>query len=175
MSKSRNLFLSVLALLGGVVVLAGCGQEMISQDEMTANIEKQYKQQTGIEMTKLECDDVKAEKGEKISCKATNANDVNLEITGEVSGKQSGSDKWNFNWQIVSANAPGSLFEKSAATTITNNFGVTVKSVSCPDRIDVKKGTVVYCQATATDGSTNGVKLTLTDANGGYRVILDKK
>lgn len=174
MASPRRMLAALIILLLGGVLLAGCGDEMISQDEMTENIKKQYREQTGVDLTSLECEDVKAEKGAAISCDGTNSSDVNLKITGKVKGEDEDSDKWRFSWVVSERNAPGALFADPAAEAIESKFGVTVGSVECPERIKVVKGTEVPCKATYDDGSSNDIIIKLTNEEGGFRVMIDK-
>lgn len=174
MSKIRKLLVASLLVTLGAFVLAGCA-ETIKQDELTGNIEKQFQEQTGTELTSIECDEVKAEKGAEISCKAVNENDMKLDITGEVTDNDKDDDKWGFDWKVSRVLAPGKAFEDAAAETVTREFDVPLESVKCPDGIEVKKGSEVKCEATATDGSTRVLNLTLTDAEGGFRVAVEKE
>lgn len=175
MSISRRLLLVSVAVLAGTAVFAGCGEQMISQDDLTSSITSQYKTQTGLELKDLKCDDVKAEKGAAISCTAVNSNDVDLKIGGTVSGKNESSDKWGFDWKVEEARAPATLFEGPAAKSLSEKLGFEVSSVDCPGKILVKAGTKVHCDATAADGSTSGVTITLTDSDGNFEVAVDGK
>ncbi len=174
MSKSRSLLLPLACLLIGGVGIAGCGESVIKDDELTASIKQQYEEQTGVKMTSIECEEVKAEEGAAISCRAENDSDVSLELTGTVKGEGE-DDKWGFDWKVARADAPGKLFEDAAMQTVSSKFGVAVESVKCPERITVEKGEVVHCEATDNKGETRGLTLRLTDADGGFRVTIDQK
>lgn len=174
MSRLKSVFVVAVTAMAGVVVLAGCS-EVIKQDELTSNIKSQFKEQTDTELTSIECDEVKAEEGADVACKATNENDMKLDITGKVTGKNDDTGKWGFNWKVAGMVAPGKVFEEPAAETVTREFNVALDSVKCPDGIEVKEGTEVKCEGTATDGTTRGLTLNLTDAEGGFRVSLDGK
>lgn len=174
MSKIRKLLAAAALAMLGAFVMAGCAST-INEDELTANIEKQFQEQTGTRLTSIECDEVKAEKGAEIACKATNENDMKLDITGEVTDNDKDDDKWGFDWKVARILAPGKAFEDAAAETVSREFDVPLESVKCPDGIEVKEGSEVKCEATATDGSTRGLTLTLTDGEGGFRVAVDKE
>lgn len=168
-----RIIMFLIAGLFGVTALAGCAESVIKDDELTAAIQQQYEDQTGLGLKSIECDETKAESGEAISCRATNDNDVDLEIGGAVAGKDESSDKWNFEWKVDKAYAPGDLFEDPAARALSAKLGFKVESLDCPDGIEVASGIEVHCEATAADGSSSAVTITLTDSAGNFEVAVD--
>lgn len=57
---------------------------------------------------------------------------------------------------------------------IEKQTGVKVKSVACPDNVELKKGDTFNCTATASDGSKATVKVTQTSDSGDIRYELQQ-
>lgn len=158
--------------------LSGCsfsvdtGSNSVSTSDAAATIKRQYLKQTGVELPELECDSADAEVGTGISCRGTNAADVELEIDGEVIEVSSDSEKVDFKWTLTRAYSPAAHYETAAAEALRKQLDVPVESVDCPDRILVKPGNQVRCEATVDDGLTTDIMLELTDGDGGFTVSL---
>ena len=86
--------LAALALGAG-----GCGDDVVSKDEVQSEVSSLIAQQVGEKPESVECpEDLKAEEGEKMRCKVkAGGQDVNAEVTvTSVDG-----DKANFSVEIV--------------------------------------------------------------------------
>ncbi|HWH12273.1 MAG TPA: DUF4333 domain-containing protein [Solirubrobacteraceae bacterium] len=60
--------------------------------------------------------------------------------------------------------------EAAVKTDIAGATGSTVKTVSCPSSVALKKGTTFTCIATGADGTTAPVTLTETDSKGNVHI-----
>ena len=52
---------------------------------------------------------------------------------------------------------------------LSASTGAQVRSVRCPSEVEVRKGDVFRCRATAVDGSRIPIRVTQIDGNGGVR------
>ncbi|MCO5314578.1 MAG: DUF4333 domain-containing protein [Solirubrobacterales bacterium] len=163
--------MALAAVLLGAIAWSGCGETTVSQDELTGAIKTQYKEKTGATITEISCDEVKAEKGAKLSCDATNNSKAELHITGEVTGVNE-DDKAEFDWKLASAKVPGDLFEQTSIQLLESQLGVSASSVSCPEMIEIKVGNKVDCKVTEENGTEHEAVLTLTDGQGGFRIAM---
>ena len=173
--RSALVAASAVAALG----LAGCsfscsiGEKTASSDEMNSQLSDAYEQRTGIALTTVDCPSVKAEVGEQFSCTGTNERDIELEIDGKVNAVES-DDNIRFRWDVVSATAPGELYSDAAKRSLEQQSGRPLNSVSCPDRIPIKRGAEVGCTVETADGETVDATLILTDLDGGFRIEVDQ-
>ena len=170
---------TLLTLTGLTVclVLAGCEFSCsvggsVPAEELETEIRLSYEDETGLVVKNISCEEAGDDTGSPISCRATNANGVDLRIDGEVTSYDSTTEKVNFDWKVSRAVAPGTLYGDAAARTLTSNTGVPVAKVICPERIVVEKGARVDCRAISPDGAEFDVTLTLTDGDGGFRARL---
>ena len=168
-------FLAVAAVLG----LAGCNfycsvGGSIPAAELERKVRLSYEDQTGIVVKSISCEEADDDTGSPISCEATNASGVKLEIDGEVTSDDPDTEKVGFDWEVTRAVAPGTLYGDAAAITLSQETGVEVADVRCPDEIVVKKGARVRCTAVSPAGAESEVTLILTDADGGFRVQLSE-
>jgi hypothetical protein len=176
LSDKRRFLILPAALLAAIVLLGAefsCSVgNTVSSEEMNKQVTDSYESETGVNVTSMNCDEVEAEIGEKISCTGSNENDLDFVIGGEVTEVED-SDKINFDWEVVSGTLPGSAYEDAAAETLQNQIGVEVTSMECPDRINLEAGEQVTCRATAANGDEADAIITLTDQDGGFRVRID--
>ncbi len=172
-------FILVATSAVAAVTLAGCsfscsiGEKTASSDEMNSQVSDAYEQRTGIPLTTVDCPSVKAEVDEQFSCDGTNERDIDLEIDGKVTEVES-DDRIKFRWDVVSATAPGELYSTAARRSLEQQSGRPLSSVSCPDRIPIKRGAEVSCKVETADGETLDATLTLTDLDGGFRIDVDE-
>lgn len=169
--------IAVLVAVASVFGLAGCNfycsvGGSIPPEELEKQIRLSYEDETGIVVKSISCEEADDDTGSPISCRATNAGGVELEIDGEVTSYDSETEKVEFDWEVTRAVAPGALYADAAATTLTDSTGVAISEVRCPEKIVVKKGARVECTAIAPNGAESGVTLILTDRDGGFRVQL---
>ncbi len=175
MSPLRLKLPALLAALAAVPFLAftGCSAEVnvgggdseASGEEIAEKIEADYKDQSGIALTRLTCESVKAEEGERFECSGRNARGVQLEIEGRVTDVESGG--FDYTWHVSKAVAPGVLYERALRREIEER-GVSLSEVRCPVEIEVKVGSRILCEAADASGATRSVTLTLTDLDGGF-------
>ena len=170
--------IAAVTVVSAAVLLTGCsfsfsiGQK-IEASELEKQVRLSYEDQTGIVITSIRCDEADASTGSPISCEATNASDVELEINGEVTFYDAGTEEVDFDWEVTRAEAPGEIYAEAAAVTIRQQFGVLVETVQCPDRILIEVGARVPCTAIEPSGERTPITLTLTDKDGGFRVSVD--
>lgn len=165
-------FLAALAAVP-ILIFTGCSAEVsvgggdseASGEEIAKKIQADYEDQTGIAMTRLTCESVKAEQGERFECSGRNARGVQIEIAGRVTDTEAGG--FDYSWHVSKAIAPGVLYERALREEIEER-GVTLSRVSCPVEIEVKVGSRVLCEAADASGATRSVVLTLTDLDGGF-------
>jgi hypothetical protein len=62
--------------------------------------------------------------------------------------------------------------EAKLRTSLADRSGVSVKSVSCPDDVDVEKGARFDCTAVRPDGKRVVVGVTLTNDKGGLTYVV---
>lgn len=179
-SGSKRLVL-VAAAVTATFLLAGCqfscsvgGGNSVSSDELNTQVKDSYESETGVTLTSINCQEVDAEVGEPISCEANNEADVDLTITGTVTEYNSDTEKIKFDWEVVSAMAPGANFAEAAQPALANQSGVQLTDFMCPDRVLLKKGTEFDCTAEDPNGDDRTVTITLTDGDGGFNANLQK-
>ncbi len=163
---------AIAAALCATVLLAACGDSEVSSEELGKQVQASFEEQSGVGLKTIECNSVKAEVGEAISCTATNDIGIDLKILGKVTEYDSDNDQIKFDWGIASAQAPGDNYASSARAALRQQSGVAVTKVSCPEKIELEKGTVVTCTAVDSKGNERELVLTLTDASGGFDVKL---
>jgi Domain of unknown function (DUF4333) len=154
------------------LVLAGCSAEVnvgggsdASGEEIADEVRGDYTEKTGIELTRLTCEGVEANVGEKFTCSGRNARGVQLEIAGRVT--DAGSDGFDYSWHVTGAVAPGVLYERALRRQLEAE-GVVLAEARCPVEIEVEVGEEVRCRATDRGGSSRGVTLRLSDLDGGF-------
>ena len=163
---------AIAATLCATVLLAGCGDNEVSSEELNKQVQASFEEQSGVELKTIDCNGVKAEVGEAISCTATNEIGIDLKILGKVTAYDSDADRIKFDWRVTSAKAPGENYANSARVALRKQSGATVSKVSCPEKIELEEGIRVACTAIDSMGNERELILTLTDANGGFDVKL---
>jgi hypothetical protein len=169
--------IATLTAIASYLALAGCSAEVnvgggseASGEELAKEIRKAYADRTGIELSRLTCESVDADVGEKFSCSGRNARSVQLEIDGKVTDTT--ADGIDYNWSVVKAIAPGVLYERALRQSIEEG-GVALSDVRCPVEVEVKTGSKLRCKATDRNGVSRGVTLRLTDLDGGFDYTVD--
>lgn len=81
----------------GVVVLSGCSSTL-SSDELETQLTQAYKDQTGIGIDTISCKEAETSTGSPISCEATNADGIDLAISGKVTAFDTDSQTADFSW-----------------------------------------------------------------------------
>jgi len=154
------------------LAFAGCSAEVnvgggseASGEEIAEEVRAKYAGKTGIELTRLTCEGVKADVGEKFTCSGRNARGVQLEIAGRVT--DAGGDGFDYSWHVTGAVAPGVLYERALRRQLEEE-GVVLAEVRCPVEVEVEVGEEVRCRATDRSGSSRGVTLRLSDLDGGF-------
>jgi len=154
------------------LVLAGCSAEVnvgggsgASGEEIAEEVRTKYAGKTGIELTRLTCEGVKADVGEKFTCSGRNARGVQLQIAGRVTDTEAGG--FDYSWHVTEAVAPGVLYERALRRQLEEE-GVVLAEVRCPVEVEVGVGEKVRCRATDANGSSRDVVLRLTDLDGGF-------
>jgi len=179
-SSSKRLVL-IAAVAASALFLAGCefscsvgGGNSVSSEELNTQVKDSYESDTGVKLNSIDCQEVDAEVGKPIICEATNENEIDLNITGTVTDYNSDTEKIKFNWQVVSAMAPGVFYAKAAQRTLADQRGVQLTNFECPDRVPLKKGSKFDCTAEDPDGNARTVTIDLTDGDGGFNVNLQR-
>jgi hypothetical protein len=131
-----------------------------------------YEDESGVLLDSIDCKEADADAGSEISCVATNENEVELKIEGEVTSYDSDTEKVKFDWEVVSASAPGDRFAIAARQSLAQQSNVALSDVACPGRIELKTGNEVDCTAVDSTGLDRELVLTLTDEEGGFEVRL---
>lgn len=152
----------------------GSGDSEVSIAELEQRISASYENETGAKLTSLECEEPEAEVGEPISCQGANASGVELQIGGEVTGIDETDDTILFDWEVVSATAPGAAFSDAAKKALEREVGEPLRAVQCPERVPLERGTEVRCAVVTDDGRRLGATMTMTDGEGGFRINLDE-
>lgn len=175
--NSKRLVL-IGAALSATLLLAGCefscsiGGNTVSSEELDKQVRIAYEDETGILLTSIDCEEADSDIGSPINCLATNENDLELTIEGEVTDLNSDTDRIRFDWQVVSASAPGVAFEVAAARSLRNQTGAVISDVTCPQKITLEAGTIVDCTGVDSQGNERELVLTLTDRKGAFDVNL---
>lgn len=174
--NSKRLVL-IGAALSASILLAGCEFSCsignnVSAEELDKQVRLAFEDKTGVLLTSIDCEEADADVGSEINCVATNENDVELTIEGEVTEFDSDTEKVKFDWQVVSASAPGGAFEVAAARSLRNQTGVVINEVNCPEKIELNRGNRVDCTGVDSQGNERELVLTLTDEEGAFDVNL---
>lgn len=158
--------------LAACLALAGCSAEVnvggssgASGEEIAEEIRDDYDGKTGIGMTRLTCEGVEENAGERFSCSGRNERGVQLEISGKVT--DTAGSGFDYSWHVSKAIAPGVLYERALRREIEAE-GVALADVRCPVEVEVKVGAEVRCRATDRNGASRSVELRLTDTDGGF-------
>lgn len=168
MTSTHKRFCLVL-IVAAAGVMAGCGGSSVDADNAADTIQKQYPSESGgLALTSISCDSGNAEVDATFSCSGVNDAGLTLAIEATVNEVNQDSGDVNFTWSVVSSTSDGTAYAE-AATANLNQQGFAATSIECPV-IKVEKGTVVDCEATLDDGSTQTATITLTDGNGGFDV-----
>lgn len=177
-TSSRGLLALTAILLIGGGALAGCGasvstgSDYAGGDEAAAMIKDQYPEQTGLALDELSCEKTDPETGKTFICEGTNEAKVDLKIEGTVGKIDTDSDRFDFRWEVTHAVAAGTAYSKPALAELQDE-GWDVDGLTCPDGIEIVKGTKVTCTATSSDGEDYKAFLKLTDGDGGFRIDLE--
>lgn len=159
------------------LALAGCSAEVnvgsgseASGEEIAGEIREAYAGKTGTELTRLTCEGVRENEGERFSCSGRNENGIQIEIAGKVT--DTAGSGFDYSWRVSKAIAPGVFYERALRRDIEES-GVTLAEVRCPVEIEVEVGAEVRCEATDRNGVSKTVTLSLTDADGGFDYAVD--
>lgn len=174
---SRKRLIAIGATIVTALLLAGCEYSCsvgntVSAEELDKQVRLSYEDETGVLLTSIECEEADADPGSEISCVATNEAGLDLTIEGEVTSYDSETEKVKFDWEVVSAVAPGETFAIAARNSLARQSGVPLENVSCPDGIELRKGNKVNCTAEDVAGNSRDLVLTLTDEEGAFDVRL---
>lgn len=168
--SSKVLSFAALTAIG--LTFAGCeasvstGGDKTDTDSVESSIKAQYPDKSGgFKLTSITCEEGDAKVDATFTCSAVNDVGTKLEIEGTVTSVKDGDV--GFSWSTTKTLAKGIAFSDAAATNLQNQ-GSAVSSIECPEEIEIKKGNQVDCTATMDNGTTQDVKLTLTDNNGGF-------
>ncbi|MGK2954831.1 MAG: DUF4333 domain-containing protein [Solirubrobacterales bacterium] len=107
MMPSRRILLP-LATLATAILLAGCeascstGDDTVSSDELSVQVKDALETSVGAPLKSVDCDEVKAEVGEPISCDAVEPNGDKLKIEGKITSVDEETQDVKFNVQVVS-------------------------------------------------------------------------
>jgi hypothetical protein len=159
------------------LLLAGCEYSCsigntVSAEELDKQVRISFEDETGVLLTSIECEEADADVGSEINCEATNENDLELTIEGTVTSYDSDTEKVKFDWEVVSATAPGDNFAVAAKSSLASQSSVQLDNVACPDRIELEPGNKIDCTAEDINGNDRDLVLTLTDDEGGFNVRL---
>lgn len=161
-------------LLALPLVLAACGGEQtVDADKAEEEISKGFeKQVSGAQVESIECDeDIKAEKGAKGGCKMTRDGDIRLDVSVTVTSEDDGG---RIRWLVTGGTRAGKGVEEEASAALERQVGRAPDVVSCPERVNIKKGATTRCEVTA-DAQTYGATVTITDDAGGFDIQVDEQ
>ncbi len=175
MSTKRTL--AIGATIVTALLLAGCEYSCsvgntVSAEELDKQVRISFEDETGVLLKTIDCEEADADVGSEINCQATNENDLELTIEGTVTSYDSETEKVRFDWEVVSAMAPGETFAVAARNSLASQSNVTLDNVACPDKIELERGNKVDCTAVDVAGNNRDLVLTLTDDEGGFDVRL---
>ena len=160
MSPLRAAFL----VLPATAVLSGCGSTKIDQGKAERFIRSAVVRKVGARVKAVSCPSgIEAKKGDTFTCAVTGDDGS----TGKANIRQT-DDKGNVN-----ASAPFLAVrdaERRIAGDIKQKLNVTA-TVACPEIMPALTGRAYRCKASS-QGRSRDVKLTITDAVGGYRYDL---
>jgi hypothetical protein len=159
------------------LLLAGCEYSCsvgntVSAEELNKQVRISYEDESGVLLKTIDCEEADADTGSEINCLATNENDVDLKIEGAVTSYDSETEKVKFDWEVVSASAPGEKFALAARNSLANQSDVSLRDVVCPEKIELQTGNKVDCTAVDITGNDRELVMTLTDEEGGFDVRL---
>ncbi len=158
-------------------LLAGCSGEVsigtskdISGSDIARDLTEEYntrEKESGITMTSLTCEEVKARVGATIRCAGRNSKDIELELGGEITSTSGGGA--DYRWRTTKAFAPGTFFAASLRPQIEEKLGNPIREVRCPTRVQLGKGRTFRCEVDVTTTRSGVATLEQTDASGSYR------
>jgi len=173
MTSSHKRFCLVL-IIATAGFMAGCGSSSVDADNAASTIQEQYPAESGgLTLTSIECDSGDAEVDATFACSGVNDAGITLDIEATVNEVNEDSGDVQFSWSILSSTSDGKAYADTATANLKEQ-GFAVSSIECPE-IKVEKGTVVDCEATLDDGSTQTATITLTDDAGGFDVETSPK
>jgi len=163
-----------LVIVTAATLIAGCEASVstgdnVDADELTSKITAEYKNQTGLEMSGLECEEVEAKADATFTCTASNSVDVSLDLDGRI--KSVDGDNVDFHWEVATATAGPTTFTSTALDAL-KGVGRAVESIDCPGGTVIAKGNVVECVGTMDNGTKRQVKITMTNGDGNIDVDL---
>lgn len=170
-----SISLAAVSLLLATFAIS-CGGEMtVSSEELAKQVEASYEEQTGVEMKSITCEEVSpAEVGSEIRCEATNASEADILIEGKVTAVNESDEKVDFDWEVASVEVPGAHYAEAAKKVLEEQTGSPLSAIECPDRVKLETDGEFRCELTATDGSTLGATVTMTDDKGGFDIKVDE-
>lgn len=161
--------ISAAALLAGCEASVSTGDDNVNADEVSSKITAEYKKQTGLDMSGLECEEVEAKAGETFTCTASNSVDVSLDLDGRIKSVE--GDNVDFHWEVATATAGPTTFTSTALDAL-QGIGRAVESIECPGGTVIAKGNVIECVGTMDNGTKRQVKITMTNGDGNIDVNL---
>lgn len=162
-----------LALAAVLSVLAACssGPPVVPAKQVSKEAETQLRQQNSqIAPGTMKCPELVGEAGRKIRCvRSVHVGIWDATIKGTVTVTKVEGGTVNFDVSMDKHIATYAADRKTNETIVADAFKVDRKSVSCPDPISGKVGSVGYCVGTEDDGTKRKLKLTVSksDLNAG--------
>jgi len=166
-----------LAIVTAATLLAGCeasvstGDDNVNAEDITSQITSEYKKQTSLELSDLECEEVEAKVGATFTCTASNSADVSLDFDGKINKVDEDTDKVGLHWEVAKATAGPTTFTSTALDAL-QGIGRAVKSIECPGGTVIAKDNVIECVGTMDNGDKRQVKITMKNGDGDINVEL---
>lgn len=162
MNKSRDGFILFLAVVAaGCSFQASCGGKKLNTDKAEAELARLLEEAGGLP-AKVSCPEVKLEKGRVIEC----TTDIQG-VKGRAKVTQT-DDEGTVTFEPVESYAFGAKLEHLLGQQIKERTGVDTR-LDCGERVRAAvAGARFRCTATAADGDTLALEITLTDSVGGF-------
>jgi hypothetical protein len=107
MSRSRLSIVGITVL--ATVLLAACGEAVITSDDLSQKVQDGLQPQlteVGVTLESVDCPEVTAEVGETFTCEGATPEGGGLTIDGEVTEYDSDSEQYNVSFEVVSTTEP---------------------------------------------------------------------
>lgn len=177
MPKPRSLFSVLAVVLLGTLTWSGCGgeketnaqEETISQEGLAKSLKADYRSKVGWPLTKVSCDDVKAENGVEVTCEGVDEGGTEFQITGEVKSRAE-SAKPEVQWgDRTVLRIGGGHYELLAEDLLNENSSEEFTDASCPGTVAPKAGERLTCTVKVSGAKTE-ITLITTDDSEGFRI-----
>jgi len=159
----------LLVLTAALTVLAACssGPPVVSAKTVSQEAETQLrKQNSEITAGSMKCPELAGEVGHKIRCvRSAHIGIWDVTLKGTVTVTKVEGDQVDFDIEMDDSIASFAADRETNESILAESLEVDRKSISCPDAISGKVGSVGYCVGTDNEGSKHRIKMTVKSSD----------